>query len=121
MESNASAAVAQPVLAPAGGAIVEMSATALSRAIQARKLSCVEVLQAYGAQIDRFNPVVNALVAPMDRDWLRGRARELDNLLARGQSLGPLHGFPQAPKDIMPAAFKQSSMGSTIVAGQVSQ
>lgn len=102
-------------------AIVEMSATALSRAIHARTVSCEEVLQAYGAQIDRLNPVVNALVAPMDRDWLRGRARELDMLLARGQSLGPLHGFPQAPKDIMPAAGMVTTKGSPIFAGQVSQ
>ena len=100
MESNASTAKQQPDLATGGGGVVEMSAVALSKAIQGRDLSCVEVLDAYCAQIDRLNPVVNALVSPMDRDWLRGRSRELDTLLARGQSLGPLHGFPQAPKDI---------------------
>ncbi|WP_421020737.1 amidase family protein, partial [Klebsiella pneumoniae] len=76
---------------------------------------------AYCAQIDRLNPVVNALVSPLDRDWLRGRSRELDTLLARGQSLGPLHGFPQAPKDIMPAAGMVTTKGSPIFAGQVSQ
>ena len=121
MEPNASATGAGPAAAPAVGGIVEMSATELSQAIHQREVSCAEVLDAYGAQIDRLNPVVNALVAPMDRDWLRGRARELDMLLARGQSLGPLHGFPQAPKDIMPAAGMVTTKGSPIFAGQVSQ
>lgn len=101
--------------------MVEMSAVALSKAIHGRELSCLEVLDAYCAQIDRLNPVVNALVAPLDRDWLRGRSRELDTLLARGQSLGPLHGFPQAPKDIMPAAGMVTTKGSPIFANQLSQ
>ncbi len=121
MESSTSAAALQPGLATGGGAVVEMSAVALSKAIHGRELSCLEVLDAYCAQIDRRNPVVNALVAPLDRDWLRGRSRELDTLLARGQSLGPLHGFPQAPKDIMPAAGMVTTKGSPIFANQLSQ
>lgn len=121
MESSTSAAALQPGLATGGGAVVEMSAVALSKAIHGRELSCLEVLDAYCAQIDRLNPVVNALVAPLDRDWLRGRSRELDTLLARGQSLGPLHGFPQAPKDIMPAAGMVTTKGSLIFANQLSQ
>ena len=53
----------QPV--PADHSIVELSAVALSAAIQRRELSCTEVLQAFWGQIDRLNPQVNALVAPM--------------------------------------------------------
>lgn len=102
-------------------AIVEWTATQLSRAIHARELSCVEVLEAYCAHIDRINPVVNALVAPVDRDALRAQARGLDERLAKGQSLGPLHGFPQAPKDIMPVAGMVTTKGSPLFAGQVSQ
>lgn len=121
MESSTSTAALQQGPATGGGAVVEMSAVSLSKAIQGRELSCVEVLDAYCAQIDRLNPVVNALVAPLDRDWLRGRSRELDTLLARGRSLGPLHGFPQAPKDIMPAAGMVTTKGSPLFANQVSQ
>lgn len=109
--------------APFTGAadIVECIATELSRAIHARELSCVEVLDAYCAQIDRFNPLVNALVAPVDRDLLHAQARGLDQRLARGESLGPMHGFPQAPKDIAPAAGMVTTRGSPIFAGQVTQ
>jgi len=104
--------------APAG--IVAHTATDLSRAIHAREVSCVEVLDAYLAQVDRLNPVVNAVVALADRDALHTLAAERDAQLARGQSLGPLHGFPQAPKDIMPAAGMVTTRGSPIFAGQVS-
>ena len=100
--------------------IVDYTATGLSRAIHAREVSCTEVLDAYLAQVDRLNPVVNALVAMVDRDALRVQAAERDAQLARGESLGPLHGFPQAPKDIMPAAGMVTTRGSPIFAGQVS-
>lgn len=101
--------------------IVELDAVALSRAIHARVVSCAEVLDAYLAQIDLHNLRVNAIVAPVDRDRLRKDAAGLDDELARGASRGPLHGFPQAPKDIMPAAGMVTTKGSPIFAGQVSQ
>ena len=109
-----------PLPAAASG-IVELTAVELSRAIHARDVSCAQVLDAFCAQIDRLNPVVNALVAPVDRDALRAQARGLDERLGRGESLGPLHGFPQAPKDIMPVAGMVTTKGSPIFAGQVSQ
>ena len=101
--------------------IVDLDAVALSAAIRARQVSCVEVLQACLAQVDRINPVVNAVVAAQDRDALQGQAAELDTLLARGTCLGPLHGFPQAPKDIMPVRGMVTTKGSPIYAGQVTQ
>ena len=100
---------------------MEWTATALSQAIHARQVFCVEVLEAYLAQIDRLNPIVNALVAPVVREGLRAQAQERDAQLARGISLGPLHGFPQAPKDIMPVAGMVTTRGSPIFAGQVTQ
>jgi amidase len=100
--------------------IVALDATALARAIHARTLSCAEVLDAYLAQIDRLNPVVNALVALQDPEALRLQAAACDAQLARGEYLGPLHGFPQAPKDIMPVAGMVTTRGSPIFQGQVS-
>ena len=108
----------QPV--PADHSIVELSAVALSAAIQRRALSCTEVLQAFWGQIDRLNPAVNALVAPMPREPLLALAAQLDTELAQGKSRGPLHGFPQAPKDISPAAGMVTTKGSPIFQGQVS-
>ena len=103
-----------------GQDIVELDAVSLSQAIASRALSCVEVLQAYVAQVGRFNPLVNAIVAPLEASNLLKQARGLDEELARGHWRGPLHGFPQAPKDIMPAAGMVTTRGSPIFAGQVS-
>lgn len=99
--------------------IVSMDAVALSQAIRQRAVSCTEVLDAYMVQIDRLNPQVNAIVAQQPREALQALAAERDAQLGSGQWLGPLHGFPQAPKDIMPAAGMVTTKGSPLFAGQV--
>lgn len=99
--------------------IVSMDACALSRAIHERKVSCVEVADAFLTQIDRINPKVNAIVAMTDRDEVRKLAAERDAQLDRNQSMGPLHGFPQAPKDISPVAGMVTTNGSPIFKGQI--
>ena len=100
--------------------IIELDAVSLSRAIQARHLSCVETLDAYLGQVARLNPQVNALVALQPAEELRQQGQHLDAELARGVWRGPLHGFPQAPKDIMPAKGMVTTKGSPIFKGQVS-
>ena len=99
--------------------IVSLDAVSLSRAIHRREVSCVEVLEAFLAQIDQQNPTVNAIVAMPDPDALLTLARERDAQLARKQSMGVLHGFPQAPKDIAPVAGMVTTNGSPIFKGQV--
>lgn len=105
---------------PVGQEITELDACALSEALRTRQLSCLETLDAFLAQVERLNPRVNAIVALQEREGLRRQASELDARLARGEWLGPLHGFPQAPKDIMPAAGMVTTKGSPIFKGQVS-
>ena len=95
--------------------IVMLDAVALSSAIQTRRLSCVEVMTAYLDHIERLNPKVNAIVALEDRASLIAQARERDAQLARGQSMGPLHGFPHAVKDLQPVKGMRSTMGSPIL------
>ncbi|MDR5774106.1 MULTISPECIES: amidase [unclassified Caballeronia] len=101
--------------------IVALDAIALSQAIHAREVSCVEVMNAYLAQVDRLNPQVNAIVAMQDRESLLKLARERDTQLAHGGSLGVLHGFPQAPKDILPVAGMVTTKGSPLLAKQITQ
>lgn len=100
--------------------IIELDAVALSKAIRSQEISCVETLNAFLQHIDTLNPKVNALVAMQDRNLLHQQAQEYDTLLARGNWLGPLHGFPQAPKDVAPAAGLVTSRGSLIFKDQVS-
>jgi len=107
----ASSAAAAPHLSD----IVMMDARGLSTAIAARKVSCVEVMNAFLDHIAAFNPRVNAIVALQDRDNLLARARERDAQVARAQVMGPLHGFPHAVKDLQPVKGIRSTSGSPIL------
>lgn len=100
--------------------VTELDAVSLSRAIQTRQLSCVETLNAFLDQVAWLNPQVNALVALQPEEGMRQQAQQLDAELARGNWRGPMHGFPQAPKDIMPAKGMVTTKGSPIFKGQVS-
>ena len=118
--AGAVAASAIPVRSPArsmntvGSDIVMMDGTALSRAIRAKNLSCVEAMTAYLAQIERLNHSVNALVALQDPDQLLKQAKECDAQLARGEYMGPLHGIPHAVKDLQPVKGIRTTQGSPI-------
>lgn len=100
--------------------IVELSAVELSGAIRSRQVSCREVMDACLDQIDRLNPQANAIVALENSDVLRAAADDLDIKLSKGKWLGPLHGMPQAPKDILPAAGMVTTRGSPLFKGQIS-
>jgi Asp-tRNA(Asn)/Glu-tRNA(Gln) amidotransferase A subunit family amidase len=76
--------------------LVMMSACELSRAIRFNVVSCCEVMEAYLTQIDRLNPIVNAIIVLADRDELMAQARQRDDCLRRGEYLGWMHGFPIA-------------------------
>jgi amidase len=118
LEMGAAGAMLASSSTPAAAAmsdIVRMDAHSLSAAIAARKVSCVEVMTAYLDHIAILNPKVNAIVALQDRDGLLAQARERDAQVARGEIMGPLHGFPQAVKDLQPVKGIRSTSGSPIL------
>ena len=94
--------------------IVMMDALTLADAIRARQVSCVEVMTAYLNHIDKINPRVNALVALQGRASLLAQSEERDRHVARGELMGPLHGFPLAVKDLMAVKGIPMTMGSPI-------
>jgi amidase len=94
--------------------IVMMDALALSRAIQSKQVSCVEVMNAYLAHIDAFNPRVNAIVSLQDRSGLISQATARDEELARGEVRGWMHGLPQAIKDLAATKGIRTTQGSRI-------
>ncbi len=73
---------------------------ALADMIRRRKVSAEEVMATYLDHIGRTNPAVNAIISLRPRDELLAEAREADDAVARGKVLGPLHGVPQAIKDL---------------------
>jgi amidase len=94
--------------------LVMMDAGALAAAIRARRVSCVEVMTAFLDHIERRNPEVNAIVALQNRGALLAQAVQRDEQGARGEWLGPLHGFPHAVKDLQPVRGIVSTRGSPI-------
>lgn len=94
--------------------IVGMDASQLSAAIHARTVSCVEVMTAYLDQIERWNPRVTAIVSLEPHETLLRQARDRDDALARGESLGWLHGIPQAVKDLLPTRGIRTTLGSRL-------
>lgn len=101
--------------------ITELSAHALSRAIHAREISCREVMQAYLQRIDALNPVYNALVSLQDPESVLQQSDSRDAQLARGQSMGWMHGMPQAIKDLANSTGIATTLGSPLMRSFVPQ
>ena len=94
------------------------SATEQARAIAARQLGSVELLDLCLERIARVDALVNA-VCTLDIDRARTRAREADEATARGESWGPLHGLPFTVKDAIATEGLRSTGGSETLADHV--
>jgi amidase len=86
------------------------SAHQLAQMIRERKVSAVEVLDAYLAQISKHNSKLNA-ICTLDEDNARATAKQADEALARGEYWGALHGVPVTIKDIFETAGLRTTAG----------
>jgi amidase len=86
-------------------------AVELAALIRSREVSATEVLQAHLAQIERLNPLVNAVVS-LDPDGALAAAAAADRATAAGLPLGPLHGLPISFKDTHRTAGMRTTFGS---------
>ncbi len=91
------------------------SASELSRRIHARELSCRELMQATLRRVALLNPRYNAIVNLANEEQLLQPADAHDTLLARGQSLGWMHGLPFAAKDTAHAVGFATTFGSPLL------
>ena len=90
-----------------------MEATELVRRIRTKEVSCVEVMEAHLAQIERVNPKVNAIVTLLPEQAMEG-AQAADAAIAHGEPIQPLHGLPIAHKDLVPTKGIRTTYGSPI-------
>ena len=74
------------------------SAAQLRAALLRKLLSATELLELYLRRVERYNPALNAIIAT-DLAAARARARSADAAIARGDTLGPLHGIPMTIKE----------------------
>ncbi|HEV7477907.1 MAG TPA: amidase, partial [Burkholderiales bacterium] len=86
----------------------------LSAALQAKKISAVELTQQYLGRIGRFGRALNAFIT-VDESRALADARRADERRARGES-GPLLGIPVAHKDIFCTRGMLTTCGSKMLA-----
>lgn len=82
--------------------------------IRQKKLSAREVMAAHLKQIERVNPKVNAIVTFVPEDQLMAQALAADEVLAKGEWLGPLHGLPVGVKDLHETSGIRTTYGSPL-------
>jgi len=63
----------------------------MAQMIRRREISAVELMEAHLSQIERVNPMVNAIETVLPERAMAS-ARAADKALAQGKELGPLHG-----------------------------
>ena len=90
------------------------SALALSEAIRRRELSCVALMRASLARIDKLNGRFNAIVSLRDGERLLEEAAACDQDLQAGRHRGWMHGFPHAVKDLADAQCLPTTAGSPL-------
>ena len=90
-----------------------ISAVEMAGLIRAKKLSAREALAAHLTQIERVNPKVNAIVTLVP-ELAAAAAAQADEMQARGETLGPLHGLPVAHKDLLDTRGIRTTFGSPL-------
>ena len=100
--------------------IVFQPARKLARLLRARKISAVELVRAFIAQIERVNPRVNAIVTFLPDEALK-EARRVDAKGRRASrtEMGVLAGLPIAYKDMIATQGIRTTFGSPIFADHV--
>ncbi|HTG16375.1 MAG TPA: amidase, partial [Blastocatellia bacterium] len=94
------------------------SATKLAEMIRTKQASPSEVVEAHIRRIEEVNPKLNAFVTTtFDRATEEARAAE--RRIARGDSVGPLHGVPVSVKDTFETAGVRTVAGSRLLESNV--
>ena len=98
----------------------QWSATDLAKAIREKTRSSQDVIQAHLDRIDAVNPAVNAVTVVLEDDALR-MAREADEKIAAGESVGRLHGVPITVKESFDVVGSATTHGIVALKDSMSQ
>jgi aspartyl-tRNA(Asn)/glutamyl-tRNA(Gln) amidotransferase subunit A len=98
--------------------IYTMSASALSTAIRTKKLSPVEVTDAFLSRIDEQNEHYFGFVL-VTPERARKDAKKAEKEIMAGEWRGPLHGLPYGAKDIIETAGIRTTNGAKVCENNV--
>src|SRR5260370_12826373 len=102
----------------AGEEIVYLSVSELAKRIEAKKLSPVDLTQAYLDRSQKFGPRYNAY-ASLTPELALAQAKAAEKEIQRGHYRGPLHGIPYAAKDLLAVKGLPTTWGAKPFANQV--
>jgi amidase len=91
--------------------LLSASTVEIAAMLRAGRVSSVELVERCYARIDEVNPSINAVVA-FCRERAMSEAAAADAMLARGETMGPLHGVPFTIKDSFDTAGVVSTGGT---------
>ncbi|KAE8363999.1 amidase signature enzyme [Aspergillus caelatus] len=94
--------------------VLTTNAVDLQQLLEENKITSAHIVEEYLAQIDRYEPVLNALISPAPRDKVLKLAKARDEERQKGQVRGPIHGIPIVLKDSFVTA---SELGMSTTAG----
>jgi aspartyl-tRNA(Asn)/glutamyl-tRNA(Gln) amidotransferase subunit A len=97
--------------------ILYLSVAELSQQIRSKKLTSVELTEAYLARSEKIGTRLNAY-ATLTRDLALKQAQQADSEIKAGKYRGPLHGIPYAAKDLMAVQGYATSWGARPFANQ---
>jgi aspartyl-tRNA(Asn)/glutamyl-tRNA(Gln) amidotransferase subunit A len=92
--------------------------TELAKLIEAKKLSPVELTQAYLTRSEKLGPRLNAY-ARLTPEIALAQAKAAEKEIQRGHYRGPLHGIPYAAKDLLAVKGVPTTWGANVFANQV--
>src|SRR5437870_4065682 len=98
--------------------LLDLSALALARLIEARAASPVEVVQAVQRKLDATDADARCLVLRTDETAL-AEAQVAEREIRGGRYRGPLHGIPLAVKDNIAVANTVTAAGARFLADHV--
>ncbi|PYM21605.1 MAG: amidase [Candidatus Rokuibacteriota bacterium] len=89
----------------------------LSVAVRERRVSPVELTDAFLDRLERLGPRYNAVVT-VTRERALDQARRAEGEIAAGRWRGPLHGIPYGAKDLLAATGAPTTWGAAPLRGQ---
>src|SRR2546425_8646727 len=101
-----------------GEEIFYLSVSELAKRIEAKKLSPVDLTQAYLDRSQKLGPRFNAY-ARLTPEIALGQAKAAEKEIQRGHYRGPLHGIPYAAKDLLAVKGLPTTWGAKPYANQV--